>query len=97
MSYPAGDLGITVPTHNIYPRQVFRGFERGRRDAVMGLLVLCALVMGAGILLLVGFLSMAQELLSKSIFGVPHEPDEETGPTYMDEERSTSSSSTPIG
>jgi hypothetical protein len=63
----------------------------------MGLLVLCALAMGVGILLLVGFLAMAQELFSKSMFGVPQEPDEETGRAYMDEERSTSSSSTPIG
>jgi hypothetical protein len=63
----------------------------------MRLLVLCALVMGVGILLLVGFLAMARELLSESIFGVPHEPDEETGRARMDEERSKSSSSTPIG
>jgi hypothetical protein len=63
----------------------------------MRLLVLCALAMGVGILLLVGFLGMAQELFSNSIFGVPDEADEETGPTDMDEERSTSSSSTPIG
>jgi hypothetical protein len=33
--------------------------------------------MGGGILLLVGFLVTAQELLSRVIFGVPHEPDEE--------------------
>jgi hypothetical protein len=53
--------------------------------------------MSAGILLLVGFLVMAQELFSESVFGVPHEPDEEAARAYMDEERSTSSSSTPIG
>jgi hypothetical protein len=46
----------------------------------MGLLALCAVATGAGILLLVGFLGMAQEVFSRSIFGVPHEPDEETGP-----------------
>ncbi len=63
----------------------------------MRLLVLCALAMGVGILVLVGFLAMAQELYSESIFGVPHEPDEEAGRAYMDEERSTSSSSTPMG
>jgi hypothetical protein len=40
---------------------------------------------------------MAQELFSESMFGVPQEPDEETGRGYRDEERSTSSSSTPIG
>jgi hypothetical protein len=63
----------------------------------MRLLVLCALVMGVGILLLVGILAMAQELFSESMFGVPQEPDEETGRGHRDEERSTSSSSTPIG
>jgi hypothetical protein len=65
----------------------------------MRLLVLCALVIGAGILLFVGFLITAQELFSESIFGTPQEPGEQGGRGYMDEERSTStsSSSTPIG
>jgi len=67
------------------------------RDAVMRLLVLCAWALGVGIILLAGFLVTAQELFSESIFGVPHEPGVETEPGYMDEERSTSSSSTPIG
>jgi len=62
----------------------------------MGMLVLCALVMGVGVLLLVGFLAMAQDLFSECTFGVPHEPDEETGRAYTAEERSTSSSLTPI-
>ena len=63
----------------------------------MRLFVLCALVIGVGILLLIGFLTVAQELLSESIFGVPQEPGEETGRGCLDEERSRSSSSTPIG
>jgi len=63
----------------------------------MRLFVLCALVIGVGILLLIGFLTAAQELLSESIFGVPQEADEETGRRCLDEERSRSSSSTPIG
>jgi hypothetical protein len=50
----------------------------------MRLLVLCALIMGVGILLIVGFLVMAQELFSESVFGAPHEPGEETGRGYMD-------------
>lgn len=61
----------------------------------MRLLVLWAL--GVGIILLVGLLATAQELFSESIFGVPHEPGAETGRGNMEEERSTSSSSTPIG
>ena len=44
----------------------------------MRLLVLCALVIGVGILLLVGFLVMAQELFADSVFGVPPDPGEET-------------------
>jgi hypothetical protein len=63
----------------------------------MRLLVLCAWAFGVGIILLVGFLLIAQEIFSESIFGVPHEAGAETGHGYMDEERSTSSSSTPIG
>ena len=65
--------------------------------AVMRLFVLCALAIGVGILLLIGFLVTAQELLSESLFGVPQEPGEETGRRHMDEGRSTSSSSTPAG
>jgi hypothetical protein len=63
----------------------------------MRLLVLCALVMCVGTLLLVAFLVMAQALFSESIFGVPHERDEEAARAYVDEERSTPSSSTPTG
>lgn len=63
----------------------------------MRLLVFCALIVGVGILLLVGFLIMVQELYSESIFGVPHEPDDEAERAYMDEERSTSSSPTSTG
>jgi hypothetical protein len=44
----------------------------------MRLLILRVLGVGGGILLLVGFLITAQELLSRGIFGVPHEPDEGT-------------------
>jgi hypothetical protein len=63
----------------------------------MRLLVLCAWAFGVGTILLVGLLLIAQEIFSESIFGAPHEPGAETGRGYMDEERSTSSSSTPIG
>ena len=63
----------------------------------MRMLVLCAWAFGVGIILLAGLLLMAQEIFSESIFGVPHEPGAETGRGYMDEERSASSSSTPIG
>ncbi len=63
----------------------------------MRLIVLCAWALGVGIILLAGLLVVAQELFSESIFGVPHQPGAETGLGYMDEERSTSSSSTPIG
>lgn len=63
----------------------------------MRLLVFCALIVGVGILLLVGFLIMAQELYSEGIFGLPHEPDDEAERAYMDEERSTSSSPTSTG
>jgi hypothetical protein len=63
----------------------------------MRLLVLCAWAFGVGIILLIGLLLIAQEIFSESIFGVPHEPGAETGRGYMDEEPSTSSSSTPIG
>jgi hypothetical protein len=64
---------------------------------VMRPFILCALAIGMGILLPIGFLATAQELFSQSIFGVPHERGGETGRGYMDEERSTFSSSTPIG
>jgi len=67
----------------------------------MRLLVLCALAIGAGILLFIGFLVTAQELFSESFFGAPDEPGEGTGRGHKYEERSTStstsSSSTPIG
>jgi hypothetical protein len=63
----------------------------------MRLLVLCAWAFGVGIILLVGLLLIAQEIFSESIFGMPHESGAETGCEHMDEERSTSSSSTPIG
>jgi hypothetical protein len=38
-------------------------------------LAFCASAIGVGILLLVGFLVMARELFSESIFGAPDEPD----------------------
>ena len=63
----------------------------------MRLLVLCAWAFGVGIILLVGLLLIAHEIFSESIFGVPDEPGAETGRGHTDEERSTSSSSTPIG
>jgi hypothetical protein len=63
----------------------------------MRLLALCAWAFGFWILVLVGLLLIAHEIFSESIFGVPHEAGAETGHGYMDEERSTSSSSTPIG
>jgi hypothetical protein len=63
----------------------------------MRLLVLCAWAFGVGIILLVGLLLVAQEIFSESIFGVPHERGADTGRGHMDEDRSTSSSSTPIG
>ena len=43
----------------------------------MRLLVICALVIGIGILLLIGLWAVANELYSQSIFGVPFEADEE--------------------
>jgi hypothetical protein len=57
----------------------------------MQLLAFCASAIGVGILLLVGFLVMARELFSESIFGAPHEgaphePDEEAGRAYMNED-----------
>jgi hypothetical protein len=42
----------------------------------MRLLVVCALVIGLGIQLLIGLLSIARELFSDSIFGVPTESNE---------------------
>jgi hypothetical protein len=48
-------------------------------------LAFCALAIGVGILLLIGFLVTARELFSESIFGAPHEADEEAGRAYMDE------------
>jgi hypothetical protein len=39
-----------------------------------------------GVLLLIGFLVVARELFSESIFGAPQEPDEETGRVYMNED-----------
>jgi hypothetical protein len=52
----------------------------------MRLLFVCALVIGLGIQLLIGLLTIARELFSDSIFGVPTEPDEP---------QSSSSSATP--
>jgi hypothetical protein len=42
-------------------------------------LAYCALAIGVGILLLIGFLVTARELFAESIFGAPQEPDEEAG------------------
>ena len=39
-----------------------------------------------GVLLLIGFLVVARELCSESIFGAPQEPDEEAGRVYMNED-----------
>jgi hypothetical protein len=91
MSYPASRVGTTLLT--IIDFSIIEGL------AVMRLLVLCALAIGAGILLFIGFLITAQELFSESIFGAPDESGEETRRRYTDEERSTSSpsSSNPIG
>jgi len=61
------------------------------------LLVLCVLAIGVGVLLLIGALVVARELFSESIFGVPHEPSEDTGSGHVDDAQSTSSSSAPIG
>jgi len=64
----------------------------------MRLLVLCVWAFGVGIIVLAGLLLIAQEIFSESTFGVPHEPGAETGDGYVEDERSTSSSSsTPIG
>jgi hypothetical protein len=57
----------------------------------MQLLAFCASAISVGILLLIGFLVMARELFSKSIFGAPHEgaphePDKEAGRAYMNED-----------
>jgi hypothetical protein len=52
----------------------------------MQLLAFCASAIGAGILLLVGFLVVAREIFSGSIFGAPLEPDEEAGRAYMNED-----------
>jgi hypothetical protein len=52
----------------------------------MQLLTFCASAIGVGILLLVGFLDVARELLSENIFGAPHEPDEAAGRAYMNED-----------
>jgi hypothetical protein len=63
----------------------------------MRLLVLCALAIGAGVLLFIGFLVTARELFSESIFGAPGEPGEETRRGYKEEERPASTSSSGIG
>jgi hypothetical protein len=42
------------------------------------------LAIGVGIVLLIGFLTTAQELLSESIFGVPQDPREEMERGCMD-------------
>ena len=42
----------------------------------MRLLVICALVIGVGVLLLIGLWAMANELYSQSIFGAPFEADD---------------------
>jgi hypothetical protein len=65
----------------------------------MRLLVICALVIGVGvgILLLIGLWAMANELYSRSIFGVPFETEGKSTGDYADEEQSASSSTTLIG
>jgi hypothetical protein len=52
----------------------------------MRLLVVCALVIGLGIQLLIGLFTVARELFSDSVFGIP---------TESDQAQSTSSSDTP--
>jgi hypothetical protein len=52
--------------------------------AVMQLFAFCA--SAVGVLLLIGFLVVARELFSESIFGAPREPDEERGRVYMNED-----------
>jgi hypothetical protein len=42
----------------------------------MRLLVVCALIIGLGIQLLIGLFSIARELFSDSIFGIPTESNE---------------------
>jgi hypothetical protein len=53
----------------------------------MQLLAFCASAVGVGILLLIGFLVTARELLSESILGAPQEPDEEAGRIYTNQDR----------
>ena len=62
----------------------------------MRLLLICALVVGSGILLLIGLWAMANELYSQSMFGVPFETDGSSNRDHADEE-SESSSATLIG
>ena len=63
----------------------------------MRLLLICALVVGSGILLLIGLWAMANELYSQSMFGVPFETDGSSNRDPADEEQSESSSATLIG
>jgi hypothetical protein len=63
----------------------------------MALLILGVLVIAVGSLLVIGFLVMTENLFSESIFAIPDEPDEVTWRQCTDEERSTFSSSIPIG
>ncbi len=50
-------------------------------------LAFCALAVGVGILLLIGFLVMVRELFCESIFGAPQQADEEAGRLYMNEDQ----------
>jgi hypothetical protein len=63
----------------------------------MRLLLICALVVGSGILLLIGLWTIAKELYSQSMFGVPFETDGNSNRDDADEEHSKSSSATLIG
>jgi hypothetical protein len=54
----------------------------------MRLLVICALVIGAGTLVLIGLWVMANALYSQSIFGVPLEADGKAKGRDADKEQS---------
>lgn len=47
----------------------------------MHLLGICALVIGLAALLIIGFLDVAQHLVSRAVFAAPSESNEERSPT----------------
>lgn len=63
----------------------------------MRVLLICALVIGSGILALIGLWAMVNALYSQSMFGVPFESDGKSKRDYADEEQSESSSATLSG